>query len=183
MESLSEGEVAAELGGHSHGGVGLWSRDSVDEGSLAVGGQEDPESGYLLLAGRLTRDFGDDLRHVSGLGWHSWDGRRWSQESGDVGALRAVHRVLVDAVYEAREAKNDALHAGAVRAMNSATGAEAVLRWARAMEPFAVQAADLDADGYLLNLGNGTLDLRDMTLRPHDRSQGVVGQDSAPFTV
>lgn len=170
VEGLSDAEVAEELSGHTHSVSQRAAPDDAGYERAVDVRQDEAESGYLLLAGRLAADFGDDLKHVAGLGWYAWDGQRWSQETGEVRALRAVHQVLVDAVYEARADKDEALQGSAFRAMNSVSGAEAVLRWARAMEPFALSAADLDADGYLLNTANGTVDLRSMLMRPHTRS-------------
>jgi putative DNA primase/helicase len=45
---------------------------------------------------------------------------------------------------------------------------EGVLKVAAALEPFSATVRDLDADPYLLNVANGTLDLRTMELPPHD---------------
>ena len=55
-----------------------------------------------------------------------------------------------------------------VRACESAAGIAGVLSIASALEAFACAVDDLDADPYLLNVANGTLDLRTFELRPHD---------------
>ncbi len=55
-----------------------------------------------------------------------------------------------------------------IRRCESASGLEGVLRLAGAMLPVTVSVDKLDADPYLLNATNGTLDLRTGELRRHD---------------
>ncbi len=55
-----------------------------------------------------------------------------------------------------------------IRRCESATGLDGMLRLAGAMLPVAVSVDKLDADPYLLNATNGTLDLRTGELRQHD---------------
>lgn len=55
---------------------------------------------------RLILRHGADLRHVPGLGWRVWDGKRWS---GDESAVTAYARDTIRALYaEAAELLNDA---------------------------------------------------------------------------
>ena len=49
----------------------------------------------------------------------------------------------------------------------SAHGKAAALNLARFELPIAARAQEFDHDNWLLNLGNGTLELRTRTLRPH----------------
>jgi putative DNA primase/helicase len=76
-----------------------------------------------------------------------------------------VERVLRRAVAESLN--NKVLQAD-VRRCSSSAGMEGVLKVAAALEPFSATVRDLDADPYLLNVANGTLDLRTMELPPHD---------------
>lgn len=52
------------------------------------------------------------------------------------------------------------------RKVDTAAGINGVLEIASALEPFAYTVTDLDADPYLLNIANGTLDLHTMERRP-----------------
>jgi P4 family phage/plasmid primase-like protien len=138
----------------------------------------------LHNAERLLELHGSSLRYVgSWKRWLVWDGGRWRED--DIGAaLRFATdcaRLLVaeaieelDRARERAEARDEGGDADVVRA-------EEVLKWCidsenhRAMvatlaiagsfESVAVSHTALDADPMLLNVANGTLDLRTGTLR------------------
>lgn len=121
-------------------------------------------SGQVRMAYRLATAYRDRLLYVHGLGWHHWDGQRWAQD--DAGhARRAVLTILRAALAESIADKQ--LRADVARC-ESDSGIGGVLGVAAALVEFAATVRDLDADPYLLNCANGTLDLRDRALRPHD---------------
>ncbi|WP_240498386.1 phage/plasmid primase, P4 family [Williamsia sp. 1135] len=122
------------------------------------------------MAYRLARRFAGELLHVSGIGWHTWDGRRWTCDD-DGTARRAVLTVLRDALANALGDKE--LNAD-VRRCESAAGISGVLDVASALMPFAATVRDLDSDPYLLNCANGTLNLRTMRMWPHDPSDRIT---------
>jgi putative DNA primase/helicase len=127
-------------------------------------------SGQVRMAYRLAERYADQLLYVYGIGWLSWDGTRWSD--GDPGApKRAVVEILRAALAESLGDKQ--LQAD-VRKCESASGVAGVLDLAAALEPFATTVADLDADPYLLNVANGTLDLRTIELQPHDPADRIT---------
>lgn len=121
-------------------------------------------SGQARIAYRLAGAYGDALMHVHGLGWYCYDGARWVEDHGGA-AKRAVLDVLRNAL---AESLGDADLRKDVRKCESAAGISGVLEIAAALEPFAFTVEDLDADPYLLNVANGTLDLRTRELRPHE---------------
>lgn len=130
--------------------------------------------GQTRMAYRLADSHAGQLLHVHGLGWYVWDGRRWAED--DQGqATRAVLDVLRAALGNSlgdRDLQQD------VRRCESAAGIAGVLTIAAALEPFAATVRDLDADPYLLNCANGTLDLRTGALQPHrpaDRITKITG--------
>lgn len=138
--------------------------DTYDEDGRRVSGSGEQHSGQVRMAYRLAHSHVDQLLHVHGLGWHYWNGRRWSQD--DAGhARRAVLDVLREALAESVGDKQ--LRADVGRCESDA-GIAGVLGIAAALVEFAATVRDLDADPYLLNCANGTLDLRDRRLRPHD---------------
>ena len=55
---------------------------------------------------RLIRQYGDDLRHVTGWGWLTWDGRRWQRE--DKPAYLAAKAVALGLYGEAQDALGQA---------------------------------------------------------------------------
>ncbi len=126
--------------------------------------------GQARMAYRLAMTYGGQLLHVYGLGWHAWDGRRWVEDRTGA-AKRAVLEVLREALAESIDDKE--LRAD-VRKCESASGVNGVLDLAAALEPFAVQVDDLDADPYLLNTAGGTLDLRTMEVRPPDPGDRIT---------
>ena len=123
------------------------------------------ELGY---ARRFCLVVGDRVRYVPAWRqWLVWDGRRWAVD------VTHLHRRWMGLV--ARSVTTSALARGqtdpAVRearrgeSNGAVTGALALA----AVEPgIAVDVAELDADPYLLNCHNGTLDLRTFELHPHD---------------
>lgn len=116
------------------------------------------------MAYRLAGAYQGRLLHVHGIGWMVWDGTRWVEDQTGA-ATRAVLDVLRGALAESLDAAE--LRAD-VRKCESAAGIAGVLDIARSLEVFAATVPDLDPDPYLLNVANGTLDLRTMELRAHD---------------
>ncbi|MCX2934044.1 phage/plasmid primase, P4 family [Mycobacterium sp. CVI_P3] len=122
------------------------------------------------MAYRIAARYSGQLLHVTRLGWHHWDGTRWSPDDRGV-AKRAVLAELRRALAESLDDKE--LRADA-RKCESAAGISGVLDIASALEPFAAAVTDLDADAHLLNVANGTLDLHTHELRPHDPAQRIT---------
>ena len=121
-------------------------------------------SGQVRMAYRLADGFAGRLLFVRGIGWHHWDGRRWAlDERGH--AERAVISVLQDAIPESNN--NKKLRLDVVKC-DSAGGIKGVLEVASILEPFAYTSEQMDSDPFLVNCANGTLDLRDRVLRPHN---------------
>lgn len=121
-------------------------------------------SGQVRMAYRLAASCRDELLHVCGIGWMYWDGRRWAEDrTGHAG--RAVLKVLADALAESITDKT--LRADVARC-ESAAGYAGVLTIAADLIEFATAVEDLDANPWLLNCANGTLDLRTRDLRPHE---------------
>lgn len=139
--------------------------DQFDEDGRPASGDGEHHSGQVRMAYRLAERYRDELLHVHGLGWHHYDGRRWAVDDGDTRARRAVLQVLRDAL---AESLGDQRLRADVKACESASGIAGVLAIAASLVEFAATVADLDADPHLLNVANGTLDLRTRQLRPHD---------------
>ncbi|MCL6562452.1 MAG: DUF5906 domain-containing protein [Firmicutes bacterium] len=149
-------------------------------------------------ARRLARLRGRDLRYVKAWGaWFIWDGTRWAEDvCGRIG-------------YEAQTVVTDLLaHAGRVAQAAAqvtdpdtrdrlAAQAKAAMQWARASESrarleamvglagnqpeVAMHWAAFDADPWLLNCPNGTVDLRTGGLRPHRREDHLTKSTGVPY--
>jgi putative DNA primase/helicase len=121
-------------------------------------------------AERLVRLHGEDLLHVHTWGkWLAWDGRRFAiDDNGEIHrrAKSAVRAMYGEATTLKGEDDRKALVKWATKS-ESASRIEAMIALARAEVPVAHDT--LDADPWLLNVSNGTFDLRTGELRAHDR--------------
>jgi putative DNA primase/helicase len=123
-----------------------------------------PHRGQLRLAYRLADKYAGRLLYAPKIGWHVWDGKRWAQDEKG-----AAHRAVIATLRKAlADSLGDTDLRDDVRRCESAAGIKGVLDIASNLEAFVCAATDLDADPYLLNCANGTLDLRTLALRPHD---------------
>jgi putative DNA primase/helicase len=127
-------------------------------------------SGQVRIAYRLQRSDVGRLLHVHSLGWHYWDDGRWQIDNRGI-AKRAVLDVLRQALADSLVDQN--LRADVAKC-ETANGLDGVLRVAAALDGFACTVDDLDADPWLLNVANGTLDLRTMELRDHDPADRIT---------
>lgn len=126
--------------------------------------------GQARMAYRLEAAYADQLMHVYGLGWFTWDRARWipAHRGQD---RQAVLEVLRDAL--ATSLGDKELQADIAKCQSDA-GQRGVLGIAAALPGFAHEVADIDADPYLLNMANGTLDLRTMELHDHDPTDRIT---------
>lgn len=133
-------------------------------------------SGQVRIAYRLQTRYADKLLHVEGIGWHFWDGKRWLFDGGARQAKRGVLDILRRAYTttignpseDAKKLRSD------IKKCESANGLAGVLSVAAALPKFAADARDLDADPYLINVANGTLDLHTGKLRAHNPADRIT---------
>jgi len=123
-------------------------------------------------ARRLVRQHGDDLRYCFPFkSWLVWDRTRWVLDNTGEIERRARHTVAQ--MYT--EASSKGTSAARKAMANWAKGSEsrhrlnAMIDIARAEDAVPVKPDQLDADPWVLNCKNGTLDLRTGELRPHRR--------------
>lgn len=121
---------------------------------------------------RLVRQHGRDLRYCEALGgWLVWDGRRWAPDlTGDAvqRAKATARQIYAEAKDEPDEDASKALGKWAI-ASESAQRINAMLAMASTEPAIAATPADFDADPWVLNASNGTIDLRTGEIRPHRR--------------
>jgi len=126
------------------------------------------ELGY---AHRLIRVYGGKLRYVPAWRrWLAWDGTRWAHDTTGqaIRWMKAIaRRVTTDAIAIVEE-KERKTALNVARRGESSAGIAGALALASTHDAIAISPADLDADPYLLNCANGTLDLRTLELRAHD---------------
>ena len=119
-------------------------------------------------AKRLVAHYGDSLRYVRlWKKWLVWDDRRWIIDP--TGQVHRWAKETIRLMYEEGEAI-------AAHAKRSETAARfrAMIELASTEPGIPVVPDQLDTDGYLLNLLNGTLDLRTGKLREHRREDLIT---------
>ena len=128
-------------------------------------------------AERLVGRHGHDLVHVYGIGWFVWCGTHWRRDrSGEVErrAVETVRSIHEEAARVGDDEKRRELAKWAL-ASESAYRIRATIELARSMPGIPVGDADsLDGDPWLLNVENGTLDLRTGELREHRREDLIT---------
>jgi len=103
--------------------------------------------------------------------WLVWDGKHWQRDPGD-GVMRlakaTARAIYAEATAELDDARRPKLAAWAAQS-ESEKRLRAMLALAQSEPGISVSPDALDADPWLLNVHNGTLDLRTGTLRLHRR--------------
>ena len=100
-------------------------------------------------------------------------------------ARRAVHSVInrdrriVKLLHLADEEEEKRLRQ--IARYETASAITGILTEAAALEVFSVEVGDLDADPWLFNCANGTLDLRTMELRDHDPADRITKVANAAY--
>ena len=138
----------------------------------------------LGYARRLIHVYGDRLRYVPA--WHRWlvwDGTRWAHDA--TGQAQRWAKVIARKVTtDALAVEDDQARKAAVSIARHGESAHAVagaLTLAGTEPGIVVTPADLDADPFLLNCRNGTLDLRTGELREHDPADLLTKMTGAAF--
>ena len=120
-------------------------------------------------AERFIRAHGDNFLYCKGKGWLVFDGQRWIQDEKD-SVIEAAKQTAKQIREEVNDVEFDQLRSllatHAIRSQ-SKRAIDAMVSLAR--PKLTVSAKALDQNPWLLNVTNGTIDLRNGTLQPHDR--------------
>ena len=120
-------------------------------------------------AERLVQQHRVDIRYVPQLRWLVWDGRRWVVD--ETGEIERKAKVTVRSIYmeatncedkEVREALSKWAHKSEAVARIAA-----MIELAKSEQDIPIPHKELDRDLWLLNVLNGTLDLKNIELRKH----------------
>jgi putative DNA primase/helicase len=132
------------------------------------------DAGNSRILGRL---YGDDIRYCYDLNrWFVWDGQRWvADKTGEIyrKAKTTTDRLWRFAKGISDDDKRTAWMKHTVRSQ-AANRIEAMVRLARSEIEIAVNPEKLDVDPWLLNVQNGTLDLKRGELRSHKRQDLIT---------
>lgn len=177
---------------------------AADNGKLATEWTND-----LGNARRLIARHGGDLAYVEEIGWLAWDGKRWHADGGDAQAwIRA--QMTAEAILEEcetfpafNEPEPDKIDKPAhkewsQRMRRALAPMWDLKKWAlesgnsgrassmlKAAEPhLRMSQKDLDADPYVLNVLNGTIELKKTrALYPHRRSDWITKIGNVTYDV
>ena len=126
------------------------------------------ELGY---AHRLAAVYDGRLRYVKSWNrWLTWDGRRWVHDlTGQAQRwAKRTARAMTDIVLASDDPVFRKDYYPVARKGETSASVSSVLNLAGTEDGIATAHGDLDADPFLLNCTNGTLDLRTGELRAHD---------------
>ena len=133
-------------------------------------------------AERLVADHGERLRFIPGLGWYTWDSRRWKRDrDGDV--VRCMKETVRGLAAEAATVRDDTtrkqLLAHALRSEGRTRIVHAI-DLAESDSRIIASVDALDADPWKLNVTNGTIALNVGELLEHERGDLIT--QLAPVT-
>lgn len=124
-------------------------------------------------AERLVARHGEDLRYVTAWkAWLVWDGSRWTRDTTEEVERRAketarqISRTALELEHD--DARLKFLKFG--RATEQAARLRAMITLAESEPAVPLEPHQLDADPWMLNVTNGTLDLRTGKLHDHQRT-------------
>ena len=164
----------------------FYGRDFDDEGNVLETADPMPDEPKTELgyAKRLIPVYGDRLRYVPAWSrWLVWDGKRWAHDTTGQAArwMKVIARRVTDdalAIEDDRR-RRAALQRRPPRRILGRRPRRAHPRRHRA--GIVVTPDDLDADPFLLNCANGTLDLRTGELHAHDPADLLTKMTGAAY--
>lgn len=146
----------------------VWSRLDTDTEPDTLNTGRPPDSdmarGMVLLPHLIGR--ARWVEEWKEHGWLFWDGKRWARSAA---AVENLAKKVLPREVAARWSDYDAAADAAKRA--NVTNA---LWWVRTDPRILIRMEDLDSNPWLLNLDNGTLDLMNGSLRPHDPADMIT---------
>lgn len=149
--------------------------------------------GQVRMAKALCHIYGGKLIYVPEIGWHYWDSKRWREDSlGQITqyVLKTIHRAMTSAAKKWEKAKttgDDSLNEYADKlwddalSCQSGSGIEGIIRLARTWPEIATPTKALDADPYVINLQDCTLNLKTAQKTAHDPADLITKVCNARF--
>jgi putative DNA primase/helicase len=129
-------------------------------------------------ARRFIHQYAERIRHISSLrkSWFIWEGTHWAPD--DTGEIERYAKETVRSLYTEAAQTNDADLREAVlkhaAKSESANRVRSLLELAATEPEISMQGTGFDADPWLLNVENGTVDLRTGELRKHRRDDFIT---------
>jgi putative DNA primase/helicase len=135
-------------------------------------------------AERFVSEHGNDFRYVHDLKqWYQWDGKRWARDAeGEVHRrFKETAQNMLKAAAEIKDDRQRQENAKWALKCQSEHTRRASVALAAMEKSVSALRGQFDQDKYLLNVANGTLDLRTFTLRPHSREDMLTKIIPVPY--
>ena len=151
--------------------------EDAPDSTVSADGSDGYHETDLGTARRLVRQHGARFRYCAPLdGWLHYDGQRWAADSS--GEVHRAAKSTAMAIYAEATAAEDRdrrarLVQWALRS-ESATRLDAMVKLAQTEAEVVATPDEFDGDPWLLNVSNGTLDLRTGRLRAHDPGDRIT---------
>lgn len=133
---------------------------------------------------RMAARHGHRIHWVPEWGWLVWDGRRWKLDAGEVEisalAKETARSLLAEAAACDDEGQYDALLKHARRTATRARR-QAMVDDCASEPGIAGRPEQFDQDPFLLNVANGTVDLRTGHLHPHNPDDKITKIIDVPY--
>jgi P4 family phage/plasmid primase-like protien len=178
-------EEASKQRPPSNEGAPMPEHEHDQEGEKQAPASPDPWRYHTSDLGngeRFAAQHGRDLRHCPRWGkWLVWDGFRWAED--DRNHVRARAKATALSIYqegrslrgddEREQARRKALAVWAAKS-EGRDRCESMVAMAQSEPGIPIVPHELDRDPWLLNVENGTIDLRTGELRPHRREDLIT---------
>ena len=128
----------------------------------------------IANAKRLAQRHAADLRFTAERGWLVWDGRRWASDPKGVRVQEFAKETALSIFDEIKLAVDQPAMIRHARRSQAKTAIDAMIWLTRSEPGIPAKLTEFDLDPWLLNVGNGTLDLRTGELRAHQREDHLT---------
>lgn len=164
-------------------GNGKNKSQSITDQSINVGNESEkkPIKAFYLTdygnAERLVYNHGENIRYCEPMkSWFIWDGKRWKCDSTieiERLAKDTVRRIYTEAGHSDNETQRKMIADHAKRS-ESHGRVNGMVEMTKSEIEVVVDPDDLDKNGYLLNVQNGTIDLKTGELLPHRKEDDIT---------
>ena len=132
-------------------------------------------------AARFSRQHGGDVRFTPERGWLIWDRTRWATDDKGLAVQALAKRTAVSIFDEIKGAGDQKALFQHARRSQSKQSIEAMLWLARSEPGVPARLTEFDRDPYLLNVSNGTMNIRTGAIQPHTRADLITSLASVAF--
>jgi len=134
----------------------------------------------LRMCRAIAAEFGGRMRYCEPLGgWFAWTGTHWKRDV--IGQCREFVKSYAAELFQQAVALQDEDVFRSAKRAGSASGVRALLELLSSEEGIAFEEHEADANPWLLNCANGTLDLKTGELRDHEPKDLLTRCTSVDF--